>query len=74
MDRELIDKILDQSYVRLAISWWTNPPLPRILSTYTVMGDIDFKDGKASFTIENTGARAEIDVSHIERIFAIERK
>ena len=63
---------MEESWVRLAVSWWDKPPLPKALNVYRIVGSVDFEDGKAIFQLERNGKTVKIDVNQLFRISAVD--
>jgi len=65
---------MEENWVRLTVSWWDKPPLPRALNVYRIIGSVDFEDGKAVFKLEQNGNTVRIDPNQLFRISADEVK
>lgn len=65
---------MEENWVRLTVSWWDKPPLPKALNVHRIIGSIDFEDGKAVFRLEQNGNTVRIDPSQLFRISAVELK
>ena len=62
---------MEEKYVRLVVSWYDKPPLPKNLNVYRIIGGIDFEGDKAVFKLERTGNIVKIDVNQLFRISAV---
>ena len=65
---------MEENWVRLAVSWYDKPPLPKALNAYRIIGGVDFADGKAAFRLERTGNIVTVDIDQLFRITAIEKE
>ena len=65
---------MEENWVRLTVSWWDKPPLPKALNVHRIIGSVDFEDGKAVFKLEQNGNTVRIDPSQLFRISAVELK
>ncbi len=63
---------MEEKRVRLAVSWWDKPPLPKALNVYHIVGGVDFEGGKAVFQLERNGNVVKIDVNQLFRISAVD--
>ena len=65
---------MEENWVRLTVSWWDKPPLPKALNLHRIVGGIDFEDGKAVFKLEQNGNVVRIDPNQLFHIGAVEVK
>ena len=65
---------MEENYVRLAVSWYDRPPMPKALNVYRIIGGVSFDDGKAVFKLEQNGNVVRIDTDQLFRITAVELK
>ena len=63
---------MEESNIRLFVSWFDKPPLPKALNVYRIIGGVEFKDGKAVFTLERGGNTISIDTDQLFQIGAVD--
>ena len=65
---------MEEKWIKLAVSWYDKPPLPKALNVYRIIGGLDFADGKATFKLERTGKNVTVDIDQLFNISAIEKE
>lgn len=65
---------MKQDWIRLTVSWWDKPPLPKSLNVHRIIGSVNFEDGKAIFKLAQNGNTVKIDVNQLFTISAVEVK